>query len=266
MQEWNPAIKVPGSCLCAEDEPDMQVRTGGVMLLKSMIPQHISNKTVLKAMEVMRKLTNHIPEKVIAENRVKNCAALRDPSVFLTETYIENQAQWETIRFGCSRHSNMKYSGCEIIATFNALKALGETCNAVEMAKLIAMYERDGAMLNGEFGVSPGAIRDFFRTKGYRVEFTDSRKADILNDRGEWADAVIVSAYNDAYDISAQVHTVCMTRNETGRFVAHNAYCWDGRKYIARDQKGEGYACLADAIAEIHEKAAPLAVIFLWKK
>lgn len=232
---------------------------------ESMIPQHVSNRTVLKAMEAMRKLTNHIPKKTIAGNRENNRAVLGEPSLFQEGSYIENQAQWEKVRFGCSRHSNMKYSGCEIIATFNALKALGEACGAAEMAELIAMYEGDGAMLNGAFGVSPGAVRDFFQKKGYRVEETDSREAALLNDRGARADVVIVSAYNDVCNIMAQIHTVCMTRNEAGRFVTHNAYCRNGKNYVARDNAGEGYADLAEAIAGIHENAAALAVIFLKK-
>lgn len=236
------------------------------MSFRSVIPQRIPNRTVLRTMETMRKLTCRIPEKMIAENRAKNCAALTDPSVFRADAYIENQAQWENVCFGSSKHSNMKYSGCEIIATFNALKALGEPCGIPEMAELIAMYERDGAMLNGEFGVSPGAIRDFFSQKGYRVEESDGREAGILNDRRDWAKAVIVSAYNDAHDIMAQIHTVCMTRNEAGNLVLHNAYCWNGRNYVARDQGGKGYFILTEAIAAIHENAAPLAVIFLGKK
>lgn len=251
-------------CLCAHAAPDTERKN--VMSFKSMIPQRIKNRTVLRAMGAMRKLTCRIPEKVILDNRIKNCAALTDPSVFLTDAYIENQAQWEHVRFGSSKHSNMKYSGCEIIATFNALRALGEPCGIPEMAELIAMYERDGAMLNGEFGVSPGAIRDFFCKKGYRVEGSDSREADILNDRRDWVRAVIVSAYNDAHDIMAQIHTVCMTPNEAGNLVLHNAYCWNGRNYAAKDRGGKGYPLLTEAIAAIHENAAPLAVIFLGEK
>ena len=57
-----------------------------------------------------------------------------------------------------SPHHNMSYSGCEIIAAFNAKKVFGFPGTAEEMAELIYEFESCGAALWGEFGTSPAAI------------------------------------------------------------------------------------------------------------
>lgn len=236
------------------------------MSIKGWIPQKISNRTVLWAMEVMRRLTNHISRKTILQNYEENLTRLESLPGFAQGELIENQAQWETVRFGCGKHHNMKYSGCEIIAAFNALAALGEAGDARSMAELIGIFEKDGAMRSGEFGVSVGAVCDFFQKKGYGVRMTAAKAAQELEKAGRDADVLIVTAYNDRNDITAQIHTVCVTKNEAGRFAVHNAYCWDGRKYAARDNGGKGYSSVAEAVAAIHGNAAAIAVIGIEKK
>ena len=52
--------------------------------------------------------------------------------------------------------------GCEIIATFNALKDLNYN-NDFSLPLLIDYFEKDGIVLNGNFGTSPKAIENFFR-------------------------------------------------------------------------------------------------------
>ena len=52
----------------------------------------------------------------------------------------------------------MSYSRCEIIATYHALKALGEPVSEQIAIDLIAMYENNGAVLGGKFIKSVGAI------------------------------------------------------------------------------------------------------------
>lgn len=236
------------------------------MLLKRVIPQKISNKTVWKAMEWMRRHTNHIPEAVIAQNYAENIKQLQNTAVLDPAGFIENQAQWGAVRFGSGKNHTMRYSGCEIIATFNALTALGERADAARMAELIRHYEGDGAMRNGEFGVSPGAIRDFFLEKKWEVRVTDAKDGEQLDAFGSENDVLIATAYNDKNDIMAQVHTVCVTKNESGGYVVHNAYCRSKKGYVQKDNGGKGYAGLWDAIAAIHEAAAPISVIGLKKR
>ena len=226
--------------------------------IRAVIPRYVGNKTLLGALELMRHLTNWISTSVRERNRRENLDGLWDTAVFEPGHYIENQAQWGRIRFGNGKHGNMAYSGCEIIATCNGLLALGEKNDAASMAELISFYEKDGALLNGEFGVSPGAIRDFFRKRGYEVSGTDSRDPEVLDIFGTGASVLIVTAWNDRDDIMAQIHTVCMTKSERGGFLVHNAYRHSGGRYLARDAGGEGYATLTEAIAAMHPGAAPV--------
>ncbi|MDE6388724.1 MAG: hypothetical protein K2L82_13075 [Lachnospiraceae bacterium] len=101
----------------------------------------------------------------------------------------------------------MSYSGCEIIATYNALKALGEPVSEQTAVDLIAMYENNGAVLGGKFGSSPYAIEDYFKEQGYDVVTTTSQDSAIINKIGESCDTVIVNAYNNKDDITAMIHT-----------------------------------------------------------
>ena len=111
-------------------------------IIRGIIPRWISNKIVLGALELMRRLTNHIPVTVREQNRRENSERLLESTVFHPGHYIENQAQWGNIRFGNGKHSCMAYSGCEIIAVYNALLALGEKTDVAGMAELISSYEK----------------------------------------------------------------------------------------------------------------------------
>ena len=150
-------------------------------------------------------------------------------------SYIENQSQWENVKFGCSPNSNMSYSGCEIIATYNALSALGESTSADTMVNMISTYEKDGAALFGEFGTSPHAIENYMKDAGYQVQTTTSTDAEKINAIGDNSDVIIATVYNDKNDITRQIHTVCITKTPEGNYVAHNTGKTSGTDYIASD-------------------------------
>ena len=205
------------------DELIESMKVGG----KAFIPQNIDNKTVLDAFDVMRG-ANFISDKVIEENAIANKAELMNAGYIPRRgECIENQALWGKVQFGNSPNSNMSYSGCEIIATYNALSALGEPTSADTMVSLISGYERDGAALNGEFGVAPRAIADYFIKEGYSVDMTVSTDAATINKLGENSNVVIATVYNNQNDITQMVHTVCITKTDEGKYVVHNAYKQD---------------------------------------
>lgn len=237
-------------------------RAGGKLsaALCALIPQKVGNRTVLWAMEVMRKLSR-VPEDVIAGNHAQNMRTLSEGSIFEPREMIENQACWEKIRFGCGRHHSMQYSGCEIIAAYNALLALSEAGSVARMAGLISRFERNGSLRRGEFGCSPCALRDFFLEKGYEVRMTATKDWETIERIGRESDVLIVTAYNDRKNIMAQVHTVCITKESGGGYAVHNAYCWDKDRYAAQKKLPGGYESLREAIAAIHEGAAPIAVL-----
>ena len=123
----------------------------------------------------------------------------------------------------------MSYSGCEIIATYNALSALGESTSADTMVKLISTYEKDGAALFGEFGTSPHAIEKYMKNAGYQVQTTTSTDAEKINAIGDNSDVIIATVYNDKNDITRQIHTVCITKTPEGNYVAHNTGKYNGK-------------------------------------
>ena len=216
--------------------------------LASFIPKRVSNSIVLKVYHLLALLP--VPKKIRKKNHDHNVIRLKDARWnFLTvpSAYIENQNEWGEILYGWGSHHNMRYSGCEIIATFNALKALGKAGSPDFMAELICAYEKHGAALWGEFGVSPLAISAHLKRQGFSVVTAnrdDNQSWDMADSRCR---VFIATVYNDAKDITAQIHTVCITKEENG-YILHNAY--------RKNQKGiyvasMPYATLKEAITHI---------------
>ena len=211
---------------------------------KGFIPRKVDNETVLKSYDLMSAMCP-ISSKTIESNAAWNAKELTATgSSYIPESgsYIENQAQWKNVKFGCSSNSNMSYSGCEIIATYNALSALGENTSADTMVNLISSYEKNGAALYGEFGVAPNAIERYMKNAGYKVQTTDSRNAQKLAEIDKNSDVFITSVYNNQKDITDMVHTVCITKTKDGKYAAHNTYI--------RDKRGNYVANTADTLEE----------------
>ena len=220
---------------------------------KALIPQEISNGTFLSIYDALTKLSD-IPESVIKQNAIDNAKLLSGTNTPLSATdYIENQSQWGNVKFGEGNKTNIAGSGCGIIATYNALNALGETTTSQTMVDLISYYEHDGAVMGGAWGVSPEAIENYFIGQGYDVTSTSEKGMLTINMIGEQYDTVIVTAYNDAYDITQQVHTVSITKETDGTYSVHNVNEYDSgqNKYVCRDNNGVGYSTLMDAINSI---------------
>ena len=215
----------------------------------SFIPRHVSNRVFLGIYHFISLIP--VPRKIRENNYNTNIVQLKNRRWdFWTvpSAYIENQNEWDNIMYGAGKHHNMRHSGCEIIATFNALKALTGTGSPESMAELIREYEARGAALRGEWGVSPRAIGAFFRKHGFPVMTTGKRDRDSLEMIDRQSKVLIAVAYNDANDITRQVHTVCITKDAGKKYVLHNAYCKDKNgKYIA----SVPYATLSDALSHM---------------
>ena len=181
--------------------------------------------------------TNSLSSELIDQHYEKNSAKLSSDSIALnpklnnTGKYIENQAQWGGISYGMGREeeaygdeSNMSYSGCEIIATYNALVALGET---PDMASLIKGYEKHGMTLNGHAGTSPTAIMDYFAINGFDTKMLiDFSNDSAIEDLAKY-DTIIATVYNDENDITNMIHTVSITKEVVDghtEFIIHNSY------------------------------------------
>lgn len=234
--------------------------------LKSFIPRHIKNRTVLLIYALLRSNTNKIPADVILQNARENTAAFHHKNqIYIPDkpAYIENQSQWGNIRFGNGKKSDMARSGCGIIATYNALAALHESVSPDVMAGLISSFEWDGAVFDGDFGAAPGAIYDYFKDDGFDAVMTAKRDIKAIDDIGKNYDVVIVTAYNDKDDITEMVHTVCMNRTESGGYVVHNAYHIIGGKWA---EKATNTQVLSDAITRIGGNSMAICVIGIRQK
>lgn len=197
--------------------------------LISWIPQKTTNEQVLKFMEnaafplISESMSNEHYENNLKELKEQ---AMKDKGVYKRNTPIENQYEWGDIHFGWF---DMDFSGCEIIAAYNAKVALGEEMTETEMAELICTFEKKGAVLSGGFGVAPTEINDYFEREGYGTEMITSMEKEDINAVGEAYDTVIITVFNSSHNIMDQIHTMNVSKGENG-YVYHNGYKLDETK------------------------------------
>lgn len=218
------------------------------MSLASFIPRYVSNRVVVRVYHILSWI--RVPRFIREKNYRHNLKYLGEMDRELwhdSAVCIENQAQWEAIRFGAGRHHNMSYSGCEIIAVFNAQKKLYGLGTLEEMADLIRRFETKGAALWGAFGTSPLALAQYFKKCGMEV-LTSYGKQQSVEDIERESAVMIATVYNDGDDITKQIHTVCITRNPKGGYVLHNAYYKDKN---GRYTESISYTSLEEAITHI---------------
>lgn len=105
------------------------------------------------------------------------------------------------------------------------------------------------------FGV-PGFIREkHFRKNGFSVETAYGEEVFAVEEIGCKYAVMTATAYNDKNDITAQIHTVCITRNQDGSYVLHNAYRRDEK---GRYRESAPYESLQEAAACISEGKSKL--------
>lgn len=225
-------------------------------MIASFIPRYVSNRVLLTVYRFLALLG--VPRFVRKKNYRQNLVRLKETDwAFwsLPEAYIENQSEWENIRFGVGRRLSMSYAGCEIIATYNARKELGGSVSKQYMAELIGAYEARGAALWGAFGVTPTAIAAYFRKNGFDVQTADGADEAAVEEIAKNHNVMIATAYNDKNDITQQIHTVCITKNRDGKFVLHNAYRQDER---GQYRESLPYETLQEAAAHISRRESKL--------
>ncbi len=234
---------------------------------KAFIPQHLSNAALLNILDICTHFK--ISQRKGNANRRANAEAFAEISTevstegfssgrsfYARGKYIENQPQWKQVRFG---RYTMDYSGCEIIAAWNALLSLGETLPEQGITDLIGACKKKGAVLWGGWGVAPRAIYRYFKEKGYDAALTVSTAPEDINRMGEEYATAILTVYNDARDITKQIHTMNVSKTDKQAFVLHNCYRRDrDGSYIM----GTPHASLWEAIKSLHGGAArPICVI-----
>ncbi len=177
----------------------------------SSLPARMSSRVVLGVLEVLRRRSRKSgqdpnPEKERNRIRSGRIAKHHMPSVRRNNGYIEDQNEYVDVVYG--KHT-MRYSGCEVIAVYNALRHLYGR-QRFSLAALIAEFEKDGILREGRFGTSPRAVNDFLLRLGLRTRFCTKESG--FEEAAKESDAVILTYYNDRKDIYQGLHSVCLTR------------------------------------------------------
>lgn len=134
------------------------------------------------------------------------------------EGFIERQSVLTGMKYGTV---SVSFSGCEVIAVYNALHDLLGDKDPQSLPELIRFFELHGMAAGGKFGTSPCSVPDYFRAAGFEAAITaDSSEYDLFERRYS---TFVLSMYNDGSDISKEIHTVSVTRDNAGYFVMHNA-------------------------------------------
>ena len=214
------------------------------------IPHTWTNEQVLLFFELTEM---NISSKATEANAAHNEQYLTNS--VLGNGYIENQAYWGDIHYG---KSNIAYSGCEIIATYNAIYDLTGSGGSDEMVKMISYFEQNGSSLYGGFGTSPKAVQEYLETQGYTTEMTCKTDSESIEAIQDGYDTYIVTAYNDENKLSSEVHTVSITE-DNGKYIIHNDYYYNSSKN-KYDSKGS-YDSLEDAIDAINKDSQMISLI-----
>ena len=111
-------------------------------------------------------------------------------------------------------------NGCGLIATYNVLFDLTKNEN-IDFPAIIKDLESDGIILNGAFGTSMVAIKDYFEKNGFKA--IGSCKVEEFNKIGEEYDAMILTVYNNLDDITGGMHFMAITK-QNGVYKVHNNF------------------------------------------
>lgn len=188
--------------------------------LARWIPGHVSVKFIVFVYRIMA-LFGFSRKSVRKSNYEHNIETLSADNSPLKEGFIENQPAWTAVRFG---KTDMAFAGCEIMAVYNVLLALGKEGGAAVMAKLISYFERRGAALQGRIGTSPAALAKYLMSQGIRARVV--WKEEELDSS---AKATIVTMYNNYHDLYDQIHTVAYN-HDGADIVSHNSWS-DSKRY-----------------------------------
>ena len=107
--------------------------------------------------------------------------------------------------------------------------------------------------------MSPRAIYRYFREKGYDTAMTCSNAPEDIDRMGAEYSTAIITVYNDARDITKQIHTMNVSKTDKDSFVFHNCYRRDrDGSYIM----GVPHASLWETIKSLGGgKAMPICII-----
>lgn len=190
--------------------------------------KYISDKMLIGIFDLLAMV--HILSDGRKSNNYKNNKDIwKSSSAVYTEgRYIEHQGAMRDLKYG---YKNVAYSGCEVIAVYNAEVTLagGNEPDKVTFVDLLKKFEDNGIVLGGLFGTAPNAMNDYLKNRGYTTEMLvgDHITEASLERFGKYYDVFIVTLYNNRENVSDQIHTMCISevhsKTGTKQYVMHNA-------------------------------------------
>ena len=200
---------------------------------KSFLQKHISNKNFLKAVDLILKLISTKTYPGNYENNLEVFEKNHLPRIVQNKGYIEDQCNYYDMKYGDRTISD---SGCQIIATYNALYDLTGEINP-NFPDMIDYFEKDGIIFHGFFGTAPQAIEKYFKYLGFET-MSSTEKEDYTNIQDN-CDAFVFTYYNDIDDIMDMIHTINISKIN-GKYFLHNS--------------GYGYLREYDSILDVVDK------------
>ena len=184
-----------------------------VEYFKSFLQKKVPNNIILNAIELLRKF----PPQDYPGNLENNIQKFPNHlnTIKRNNGFIEDQHNYSDLKYGLQ---TISFSGCEVIATYNALYDLTGDEN-IDFPKIIDYFEKDGILLYGGFGTAPQAVEEYFNNLGFETKLSTNNK-DYYNIQNDY-DTFILTKFNDIDDITNCVHTICITK-KNGKFHVHN--------------------------------------------
>ena len=181
--------------------------------LKAFLQNNVPNEIVVNFLEYLRTFKKKEIPSHLSENRIafKNHLS----TINSNKGFIEDQRNYKDMTYGALPLSD---NGCELIAIYNALFELTGKKDT-DFSLIVDMHEKDGILLSGLFGTSIRAIEEYFVKNGFKTK--SSSKKEDYEQIAQNSDVLILTMYNSRYDITAQVHTIAITKKD-GKYYVHN--------------------------------------------
>ena len=180
---------------------------------KSFLQQKVPNSVILNTIQLLRKLNPQVYPGNL-ENNIQNFPKHLN-TIKRNKGFIEDQRNYEDLKYGMK---TISFSGCEIIAAYNALYDLTGEEN-INLPEMIDYFEKDGILLYGNLGTAPQSVEEYFNKLGFETMLSTNRE-EYLNIQNA-CDTYILTKFNNIDDITKLIHTICITK-KNGKFHAHN--------------------------------------------
>lgn len=211
--------------------------------LARWIPEHVPTRIVVAAYHILNGIC-FVNKKTRIGHHEDNLRYLQTEETPLGKGYIENQYAWKNVKFG---KTTMAVAGCEIMAVYNVMKALGLGEGPEFICSLIESFEHSGAALNGTIGSSPLEIKRYLCRNGIKCRLLFDE-----NKLSKDCTMAVATVYNDRSDLYRQIHTVAFIKDKDKGIVAHNART-----------KQPGYPTMAEAIGAVGTNPKTICIIAL---